>query len=177
MAAPVKPQKKKALARRRVWWVDAIANPAIPKATEINAGDYLACFPLGDVAGPVSTPEKVTLPALLCEEDGEEDFGTVSHSHPDITFLFDPQAAAGSPGKKAWDIFKDGAEGFLVWELGKRADVDDQIVAGEFVTTVPAKVRVISEEPTATGSDGLLAFQTTVVVRAPYVQRNVAVVV
>jgi hypothetical protein len=176
MATPVKPQKKLAYGKRRFWLVDTIASATAPTDDEINAGDYLACYPLSDAAGPVSTPNKVTLPVLLCETDTEEDFGTTTHTHPDLVLVYDPQAAAASAGKKAWDLVKDGYEGFIVWELGVDGDADDQIVAGEFVTVVPCKIRVISEEPTSTGEDGLLAFQVTVVVRSPYTKRNVAVV-
>lgn len=175
MATPIKPQKKTAYAKRRLWLVDTIADATAPTATEINAGEYVSCYPLSDQGGPVSTPNKVTLPVLLCEDDVEEDFGNTTHTHPDITFVYDPQAAAASDGKKAWDLVKDGFEGFIVWELGSVADTDDQATAGDFVTVVPCKIRVMSEEPTSTGEEGLLAFQATVVVRSPYTQRNVAI--
>lgn len=176
MALPVKPQKKTAYGKRRIWLVDTIANPAAPTVAEINAGVYVTCFGLSDQAGPTSTPSKVTLPVLLCETEAEEDFGTTAHAHPDMTLLYDPQAATGHANKTAWDAVVDGFEGFIVWELGISAEESDAVTAADKVTVVPAKARVVSEEPTAMGEGGLFAFQTAVVVRAPYIQRNVAVV-
>lgn len=176
MALPLKPQKATVYGKRRVWLVDTIADPTAPTAAEINAGEYLSCYPVGEVGGPTSTPNKVTLDVLLCETETEEDFGTVTHSHPDMAWAVDPQAAEGSPGKKAWDLLKDGWEGFIVWEIGIKADEDDQVSVGEFVTVVPSKQRVISEEPSSSGESGIAAFQTSVVVRSPYTKRNVAVV-
>src|ERR1044072_1413465 len=176
MAAPIKPQKKKAIGTRRLWLVDTLGDPAAPTDDEINAGDYVACYPLQDQAGPTSTPNKITLPALMCETDVEEEFGLTTHQHPDITFVWDPQAATAAAGKKAWDVVKDGWTGFIVWELREDAEASDQVAATDFVTVVPAKIVVTGEEPTGTGEDGLHAFQTAVVVRAPNIQRNVAVV-
>lgn len=176
MAEPIKPQKKTAYGKRRVWLVDTIADPEAPTDDEINAGVYVTCFGLSDQAGPTSMPNKVTLPVLLCETDAEEDFGTTAHAHPDMTLVYDPQAAPGSAGKTAWDVVEPGFEGFIVWELGLPGEADDQITAAARVTVVPAKARVVSEEPTSTGPEGLFAFQTAVVVRAPYIKRNVAVV-
>jgi len=176
MAVPVKPQKNLAYAMRRLWAVDVITDAAVPSATEINAGTYLGCYPLSDQGGPISTPNKVTLATLLCESDTEEDFGKTVHTHPDMTLVYDPTAAPASAGKTAWDLFIEGYEGNFVWELGTPGDLSDEIAADARVTVVPIKSRVISEEPTSTGEEGLLAFQTTHVVRAPYTKRNVAVV-
>lgn len=176
MAQPLKPQKTTVYGNRRVWLVDTIADPSAPTAIEINAGEYLSCYPVGELGGPTSTPNKVTLDAVLCETESEEDFGTTVHSHPDMSWAYDPQAAEGSPGKKAWDLLKAGWEGFIVHETGIRADDDDQVVAGEFVTVVPSKQLVVSEDPSSSGESGIAAFQTSVVVRSPYTQRNVAVV-
>jgi hypothetical protein len=175
MATPPKPQNKTLYGNKRLWVVDTIANLAAPDKDEINAGDYISCYPLSDQAGPTSTPNKVTLPVLMCETDATQDFGTTSHEHPDVKLVYDPQAATGSAGKKAWDIFKDGYTGNFVWEFGEDADGSDQIVAGKFVTTVPVKAKVMSEEPTSHGEEGLMAFDISVVVTGP-VQRNVAVV-
>ena len=175
MALPVKPQKVQTYGRRRLWLVDTIADPTAPTAAEINAGEYLACYPLADQAGGTSTPNKITLPVLMCETDAEEVFGQTTHAHADIAFAWDPQAASGSPGKKAWDLVKDNFTGFIVWELGEDADEDDQVTSGDFVTVVPSEIRVVSEEPSSTGEDGIALFQTSVAVKAPYIQRNVAV--
>lgn len=176
MATPSKPTKVQVVKRRRLWLVDTIANAAAPTDDEINAGDYLGCYPLQDQAGPTSTPNLVSLPALMCEADVEQDFGNVTHEHPPIRFAWDPQAAAASAGKKAWDLVKNGYTGNIVWEFGELADADDQVTATDFVTVVPCKIMVTDEEPTSTGEDGIMAFGTQVVVRAPYIKRNVAVV-
>lgn len=178
MAQPIKPQKKTSYGKRRLWLVDLIADTTAPEDTEINDGAYLTCFALSDQAGATTTPNKITLPVLLCETDSYEDFGTTANSHADITFLYDPQADDASDGKTAWDAVYndgDGYEGNIVWLLGEAGDEDDSVEDGDRVTVVPAKLKVISEEPTSTGEDGLFAFQVSVAVTGK-IQRNVEVV-
>ena len=177
MAAPIKPQKQAAYGKRRLWLVDTIADTGAPEDTEINDGAYLTCFALSDQAGATTTPNKITLPVLLCETDSYEDFGTTANSHADITLLYDPQADVGDPGKTAWDLVYndgDGYAGNVLWQLGEAGDEDDSVADGDRVTVVPAKLKVISEEPTSTGEDGLFAFQCSVAVTGK-IRRNVEV--
>lgn len=177
MALPVKPQKVASYGKRRVRFVDTIANTAEPSAVELNDGDNISCFVQNDAAGPTSIPNKVQVALGLCETSQDEAFGTTVNSHPDLTLFYDPQGAPGSAGKTAWDLLYnggDGYEGHLVWELGFVAEDDDTIVDGDRVTVVPCAVRVVSEEPTSTGEDGLFAFQVAIAVAGP-IKRNVAV--
>lgn len=178
MAAPINPQKITAYGKRRIWLVDVLEDTAEPGDDAINDGAYLTCFALSDQAGAMTTPNKVTLPIVLCETDSFEDFGTTVNSHADVTLLYDPQADTGSEGKTAWDLVYndgDGYAGNIVWMLGVRGDEDDSVAEGDRVTVIPAKLKVTSEEPTSTGEDGLFAFQCVVAVTG-HIQRNVEVV-
>lgn len=179
MADSLKPQVLTSYGKRRLWLADTIADTTAPTDGEINDGSYLTCYALSDQAGPTSTPNKITLPVILCETESYEDFGQTVNSHPDITLLYDPQADSGQAGKTAWDLVYndgDGYEGNIVWLLGETAEEGDETVEdGDRVTVVPAKLKVISEEPTSTGEDGLFAFQCAVVVTGK-IRRNVEVV-
>ena len=82
----------------------------------------ISCFLLSEQEGVTSETEKVALARLLCETTTTEGLGEQKWSLADLTFTFDPQAAAGSDGKKAWELFKAGGNGFLIRRQGVKAD-------------------------------------------------------
>src|SRR5690606_34046149 len=102
MAAPLKPQKVTANGKDSWFWVPAIADTAAPTAAEINAasGVNITCFLLAEQDGVTGTAEKVALARLLCETSTTEALGDQTWSLADLQGVFDPQAAAGSTGKK-----------------------------------------------------------------------------
>lgn len=160
MSVPVKPALKRAFARDRWYWVPAIADPTAPTVAEITAatGFNLSCSLFGDTQdGFDATTDKVTLPRVNCETDVFQVNGNTTHAAPDLMVSFQPQAASGEDGKKAWESMDDLSDGFLV--RGQDLDPKVDSVAGDFVDVVPASLGV--KVPTKTGNDaaGVYAFK------------------
>jgi hypothetical protein len=106
MSVPVKPALKRAYARDRWYWVPAIAVTTAPTVAEVtaSAGFNLSCSLFGDTQdGFDATTDKVTLPRRNCETDVFQVNGNTTHTAPDLMVSFQPQAAAGADGKKAWE--------------------------------------------------------------------------
>lgn len=164
MAAPIKPALVTAFGNDSWIWVPAIAAPTGPTVAEIEAaaGFNLSCSLFGEQEGFTATTEKVTLPRRLCETVTFETNGPTSYAAPDLMVAFDPQGAAASNGKKAWEAMDDNARGFLVRRQGKKAT--DAVTAGEFVDVVPAQLAVKVPTKTGTGADGVYAFTQAVAI-------------
>ena len=158
MAAPIKPALKRALANDSWVFVPAIANPDSPVLAEVTAasGFNLSCSVFGEQEGFTATTEKVTLPRRNCESETFEVNGSTNYAAPDFLIAFDPQAAAGSDGKLAWETLEDMMEGFMVRRQGKDANTD--IETGDFVDVVPVQLGVKVPTKTGTGADGVYAF-------------------
>lgn len=160
MSVPVKPALKRAFARDRWYWVPSVASTTAPTVAEVTAtaGFNLSCSLFGDSQeGFDATTDKVTLPRRNCETDVFQVNGATTNSAPDLMVSFQPQAAALSDGKKAWEAMDDNSNGFLI----RVQDVDPLVdsLAGEFVDVVPAQLT--KKIPVKTGNDaaGVYAFK------------------
>lgn len=160
MAAPLKPQKVQANGKDAWWFVPAIASISTPVITEVNAalGLNITCYLLAEQDGVTSNVEKVRLARLLCETTTTEGLGETTWSLSDIQGVFDPQAAAASTGKKAWDLFKSGASGFLVRRQGVVSITDANVTTGQFVDVFKVDVSPATPGKTATDASGIYSF-------------------
>lgn len=158
MAAPIKPALVRAYGADAWAFVPAIADPAAPTLAEVNAatGFNLSCSLFADQEGVTASTDKVTLPQRLCETESFEVNGPTTYSAPDLQISFDPQAASGADGKKAWESLDDGAEGFLVRRQGVDSATD--FAAGQFVDVIPAQLGTKVPTKTGTGADGVYSF-------------------
>lgn len=158
MAAPIKPALKRAQGNDSWLWVPAIADQTAPTLAEVNAaaGFNLSCSLFSDQEGVSASTDKVTLPQLLCETETYQVNGATSYTAPDFTVSFDPQAASGADGKKAWEAMDDNASGFLVQRKGVTAT--DDLAAGQFVNVYPAQLGVKVPTKTGTGAEAVYAF-------------------
>jgi hypothetical protein len=176
MTAPIKPALKRAFARDIWRWVPAIANTAAPTVAEVTAvtGFNLSCSLFGDTQdGFDASTDKVSLPRRNCETDVFQVNGATTHSAPDLLVSFQPQADAGSDGKKAWEAMDDLSDGFLI--RGQDLDPMVDLVAGDFVDVVPASLGVKVPTKTSNGADGVYAFKVPAsIIDSP--EYNVAVV-
>ena len=158
MAAPIKPALRKAFGKDAWGFVPAVADIDAPALAELTAtgGFNLSCSLFGEQEGVSASTEKVTLPRLLCETETYEVNGSTTFSMADFQISFQPQAASGSDGKKAWETLADGISGFL-W---RRQDVDapDDLAAGQFVDVIPVQLGTKTPTKTGTGADGVYAF-------------------
>lgn len=176
MAAPVTPSKKLSNGRDTWFLIPAVADIANPTAVEINAttGLNLAGMLLTDYEGITTTTEKVTLPKVLLETATTEVNGETTHSMADMQITFQPQAATGSDGKKAWELFGGGRfVGYAVRVqdiVATRGDVE----AGDFVDVVPVDAVRNAPTKTSTGADGIYSFTASVsITGAPAYNRAV----
>lgn len=163
MPAPVKPQKTTANGKDSWFAAPVIANMEAPTAIEGNAvsGLNFTCFLLAEQEGVTGTTEKVTLARLLCETSTTEGLGEQTWSLADIQGVFDPQAAAGSTGKLAWEFFKDGWEGYFLRRQAVIADTGD-LVAGQFVDVFKVEVGKATPGKNATDASGIYTFSASV---------------
>jgi hypothetical protein len=164
MAAPISPAKKLSYGKDTWWLVPAVANKNAPTAAEVNAatGLNMAGVLLADFEGMSSTTAKVTIPAVMMETSVTEVSGATTHSMADMQVTFQPQAAAGSPGKKAWELVSSGSfVGFAI----RRQDVDataGDATTGQFVDVVPVEVDQPIPGRTSAGPDGIYVFTAPV---------------
>lgn len=165
MAEAIKPQKVQAHGNDSWFWAPAIADMSAPTAAEINAvtGLNLSCYLLSEQEGVTSETERVTLPRVLCETSTEEGKGEQKFSLSTLQVVFDPQAATGSAGKKAWEMFKDGANGFLIRRQAVKADSDaPEAIAGQFVDVMKVETDEAVPDKTSTGAEAIYAAKTNV---------------
>lgn len=157
MVAPIKPQLVTANGKDSFWFVPAVASKTAPTALEVNAvtGLNISCYLWAEFEGPSGSTGKVTLPRLLCEITQYEANDVTTYTLADISFAFAPQAASGSDGKKAWEKFKAGVDGFLIRRQGIRSDVDVAVTAGQFVDVIPVSIAEAYPGKTATDASGV----------------------
>lgn len=174
MVAPKSPAKKLSNGKDHIWLVDTIANPAAPTVAEINAGLNVTGYLIADWDGLSATTDKVTLPRVMLETTDTEVNGTTTISSADMQLTLQPQAAAGSDGKLAYEKVKDGFTGFVVRRQDVLSTSSDAVTAGQFVDVLGADVTVAIPGKTSAGPDGI--YISTVPVSITSDEWNVAVV-
>lgn len=159
MAAPINPNGVGVQGNIKVVWVEALTSLSSPSAAEINAGTSLdVSYYLYDAGwAPGVTSNRVTSPRRLASRKSRERFGTTTETLGDLVYTVDPQSAAGSDGKKAYEALIEGSTGYFVERPGEDADTD--IAAGDFVNIYPVEVgpQVITGDP----ADEAAEFQVT----------------
>lgn len=164
MAAPIKPQKVQSNGKDSWWFAPAVATMTAPTDDEINAisGLNISCYLLAEQDGVSSSTEKIRLARLLCETSTTEGLGEQTFSLAAIQGVFDPQAAGGSDGKKAWELFKAGTSGYLIRRQGVKADVDTAVTTGQFVDVFKVDVSEATPGKTSTDASGIYTFMADV---------------
>ena len=149
MPAPIKPAATRAHGREKWVFVPTIANTSAPTVLEVTAASVLdmSCYFYAETGRPTQTTNRVTRPKRVCDTVTYEQIGDTSYAGGDALYSFNPQAAAASDGKKAYEKFPEGTTGFMVRRLG--IDVDTDLAAGQFVDVFP--VEFGPAMPTTTG--------------------------
>ena len=75
-------------------------------------------------------------PRRLSERTQYERFSTTTQQLGDLRYVINPQGAAASEGKKAYETLTEGLSGYVVERLG--VDADATWTAGQFVNVIPA---------------------------------------
>lgn len=151
MPEPLRPAANKVYARENWIYVPTIASatkaPTVAEATGASALDVTNIVFADGAPAPSMTTNRVKQNRRLGDTQLAEFIGETSHEGGEVTYQFDPQAAAASDGKKAWEKIPAGTTGFLVRRLGvgKAAAV----AAGQFVDSYP--VEFGPSQPTKSG--------------------------
>lgn len=139
MAAPIRPPSAKAYGREKWAYVPTVANINAPTLAELNAaaGLDISCYLFDSSTRPTQNTNLVTKERRVCDTKQFQQVGNTDPTGGEITYALDPQAAALSDGKKAWEKIGAGATGFLVRRLG--IDVNTDFAAGQFVDVFPVE--------------------------------------
>lgn len=127
----------------KVAFVASLADPAVvttaelTAATSVDATCYLTSFTPNAEAQAIEDRR-------LCSKQVFEDFGTVTYTIGDITYVYDTQDADGD-SNKLYAALPTGTEGFLVVGWGK--DADDAWAVGDVVDIYPVKMGPRVKQP------------------------------
>lgn len=121
----VAPEGVKAEGAVKVAFVPEIADPNSPTVTELSAGvDMTLTFTAGGftLAAEQATGED----RRFGSREVFSELGRVTYSIADATYVYDPQATAGSGGEnEAYETLKPGTDGFFVLRYGLDAVNED----------------------------------------------------
>lgn len=140
MAAPINPGATKAFGKEKWAFVPTIADINAPTVTAVNGASALdiSCYLFDDFGRPSQSTNVVTKKRRVCDTVQYQQIGVTTYGSGELQYSVDPQAAAASNGKKAWEKFPAGTTGFLVRRLG--LDVNTDFAAGQFVDVFPVEL-------------------------------------
>jgi hypothetical protein len=142
MAAPLRPNAAGVYGKENWIYVTTIASTTlIATALEVNAASSLDItnIEFADSGRPSQTTNRVTQERRLGDTILFEFIGNTTYGGGDLHYQWDPQAAAGSNGKKAIEKFTfGGVSGYLVQRLGVLNSTTP--AAGQFVNVYPVTI-------------------------------------
>lgn len=175
MAAPIRANGVQTFGKEKWVFVPTIANKTAPTATEVTAGTVL------DVTGYLyadgfegfgADTSRVSAPRRILDTIQNQTLGTTTFNMGDLSYMYDPQAAPGSDGKKALEKLVEGATGYFVRRFG--IDADDDLASGQYVDVVPVELGPQVAVKTSTDETGEAAIRQAVSVTGS-VASNVAI--
>lgn len=139
MAAPIRPAASKNFGREKYLYVPTIADISAPTVTELTAVGVLdiSCYLFDGFTRPDQNTNRVRPERRVCDTKQYESIGITDYSGGDLMYAVDPQAAALSDGKKAYEKLVAG-NGYLVRRNGD--DVNTDVAAGDFVDVMPVEL-------------------------------------
>ena len=139
MVAPVRPAATKAYLRDKWVFVPTLTNPDSPSLAELNAASALDVTKMffQSSARPSQTTNLARAPKRLGDGESYEFVGESQATVGEVRYSFNPQGAAASEGKLAFEKFPAGTKGYLVNRLG--IDRDTDLATGQFVTSYPVE--------------------------------------
>lgn len=140
MAAPIRPAGAKAYLREKVVFVPTgTYNPDTPSLAILNAASALDVTKMlfDSSARPTSSTNMARSPKRVGDAASYEFVGESSATFGEIRYSFNPQGAALSDGRKAYEKFPEGTTGFLVYRHG--IDRDTDLAVGNNVWSYPVE--------------------------------------
>jgi hypothetical protein len=163
MTEPLRPAGNKAYARENWIFVTAIAaSTLIPTVAEMTAGTVLDVTNIVFAEGapdPSMSTERVKRERRLGDTKVTEFIGETTYEGGDISYQFNPQAAALSDGKKLREKIPEGTTGFLVRRLG--VPKATAVAAGQFVDVYPVEFGPSMTTKVGTGASAETAAKAT----------------
>lgn len=158
MADSLRPSPALTLGRDTWYYVPAggFADYTSPTATELSAAsvlDFTRMAMADGTTAPSRTAAREASNRRLGDENTFEVKGVTSYAGGTLTYATNPQAVAGSDGKKAWEKFLDGPDGGYIV---RRLAVERQVAptAGQFVSVFPADLSESLLTTSGTGAAG-----------------------
>lgn len=165
MAAPIRPAGTSAFGHEKWIYVASVANmEAVDLSSEVGGADSLdltGYFYADGFDGPGADTSRVTAPRRLLDQTLLSKLGATTHTFGDLLYSIDPQAAALSNAKKAYEKLVPGSDGVLLWAPGVE-DPNDDLVAGDFVIPYAAEFGPQIITRTSTGEEGEFAVRQAV---------------
>lgn len=142
MAEPIFPNSVNAQGNVKLQWVETIASIAAPDlSSEIGAAGSLDVSSMLLEGGwqPGVDVNRVQAKRRISQRQTNQKFGTSTRTLADLQYQVDPQATAGSSGKKAFETLTEGSTGYIVERLGLDA-VSVDWAAGQYVNVYPVEL-------------------------------------
>lgn len=174
MAAPLRPTATKAYLRDKWIFVPTLASQAAPTVAELtgaSALDVTNMFFQSSARPSVST-NLARAPKRIGDSETYEFVGETQSTIGEVRYSFNPQGAALSTGKKAYEKFPLNTTGYLVNRLGLDRDTD--VAATQFVTVYPVEFGAQNETLEGDAEGAEVAIVQTVAQTGPK-SLNVAV--
>lgn len=130
----------------------SLTSPSVAEATAVSALDVTKMFYQSSPMPDAST-DMVEAPMRIGDVESYEFTGQTKWTLGEVRYSFNPQAAAASDGKKAFEKFPQGTTGYLIVRRGMNRDT--ALAVGQFVSIYPVEfgVQVESTEGDGAGSE------------------------
>lgn len=167
MTAPIRPASSKAFQREKWIFVPTIASATLAPTVAETGGTSLdiSCMLFDGTARPQQNTNLVDRVRRICDGATYQQVGTTNYTGGEMLAAFDPQAAAASNGKKAWEKFPEGTTGFMVRRNGIAVATD--IAAGQFVDSFPVEFGPPMPTTVGDGENSENAFVSTFAITGP----------
>ena len=167
MAAPIRPAGTKHYLRDKWVFVPTLTSTTAPSLAELNAASALDITKMmfSSSARPALSTNMARAPKRVGDGETYEFVGESQATVGEIRYSFNPQAAALSDGKKAFEKFPAGTTGYLVNRLG--IDRDTDLAVGQFVTVYPVEFGPQHETPEGDGEGAEVAIVQPVAQTGP----------
>lgn len=166
MVAPLTPTGIKT--QGNVKWVfnatSSLTAPSVATWTAAGALDVSNIF-YADSGRHMKETAKGPAPRRVGTTKVWQQTGTDNESFGDLRYVVDPQGAAASDGKKAWEKFPPGTVGYFLERLGLSVDTD--LAIGQWARVIPVKIAARNFDYDTTDEFGEIAVVQSVIVTAP----------
>lgn len=177
MTAPINPAAASLFGKDNWYFVTTVASAAfVPTALEVNAASSLDVTDMlfADTGQPTAATSRVSQERRYGTTTQAEAVGVTTLTGGELHYQFNPQGAAGSDGKKAFEKLGGnvGTTGFLVQRSGIAKATTP--AAGQFVNCYPVQIGPSFPSPAGDGETAEAGMVATFAVTSTAPAINVA---